>query len=404
MTPICLLATLLFGLSRSPPARPPPRQKRRRPPRKSQIFVVAANPLAVEAGMAVLRRGGSAADAAVAVQAMLWLVEPQSSGLGGGAFMTWFDGATGEVDGLRRPRNRAGGRFAGDVPRRRGPAAAVPERGASAGAPPGCPGAVGMLAMVQAEHGKLAVERAVRRRRADSRRKASSSRRGSAASSRAASRSSPRPTRSAYFAEGDGTLLDPGDRLRNPAYAAFLRRLAAQGPDALYAGEIAQRIVARTTAEPLAGTMTLADLAAYRPVKREALCRPYRVYRVCVPPPPSSGVALLQLFGDAGADRHRRARARRSAGLVPVRRGEPADVRRPRPLRRRPGVRGGAGRGPARSRLCRRAGPADRRQRRPRADRRHARRARSPAPRTARSSPPAPRISSSATATAMSCR
>jgi gamma-glutamyltranspeptidase/glutathione hydrolase len=91
--------------------------------------------------------------------------------------------------------------------------------------------------------------------------------------------------------------MTAGDRLRNPAYAAFLRRLAGQGPAALYSGETAARIVARTRAASLGGSMTITDLANYRPIKREALCRPYRVYVACVPPPPSSGVGTLQLFG-----------------------------------------------------------------------------------------------------------
>ncbi len=91
-------------------------------------------------------------------------------------------------------------------------------------------------------------------------------------------------------------MVAAGDRLRNPAYADFMRRLADQGPAALYAGSTAARIVERTRAAPLGGSMTMADLAAYQPVKREALCRPVRVYVMCVPPPPSSGVGLLQLM------------------------------------------------------------------------------------------------------------
>ncbi len=100
----------------------------------------------------------------------------------------------------------------------------------------------------------------------------------------------------AYFSKPDGALLNAGDRLINRPYADFLRRLANQGPAAFYEGETAARIVARTRAAPLGGSMTMADLANYRPVKREALCRPYRVYLACVPPPPSSGVGLLQLL------------------------------------------------------------------------------------------------------------
>jgi gamma-glutamyltranspeptidase/glutathione hydrolase len=102
------------------------------------------------------------------------------------------------------------------------------------------------------------------------------------------------PDARTYFAEGDGTLLDAGDTLRNPAYADFLRRLAAQGPDALYRGPTARRILARLGEGDFPSTMTQADLDAYRPIERAPLCRPFRIYVICVPPPPSSGVGLLQ--------------------------------------------------------------------------------------------------------------
>jgi gamma-glutamyltranspeptidase/glutathione hydrolase len=100
----------------------------------------------------------------------------------------------------------------------------------------------------------------------------------------------------AYFSKPDGTLLSAGDRLVNKPYADFLRRLAAQGPAALYTGSTAARIVAKTRQAPLAGSMTMADLAAYKPVKREPVCGPFRVYLLCAPPPPSSGVGLVQLM------------------------------------------------------------------------------------------------------------
>jgi gamma-glutamyltranspeptidase/glutathione hydrolase len=101
----------------------------------------------------------------------------------------------------------------------------------------------------------------------------------------------------AYFSQGPGgRLVNAGDRLRNPAYAVFLRRFAAQGPNALYSGSTAARIVARTRAAPLAGTMTMADLANYRPLKREPICGHYRAYTLCAPPPPASGVGLIELM------------------------------------------------------------------------------------------------------------
>jgi gamma-glutamyltranspeptidase/glutathione hydrolase len=100
----------------------------------------------------------------------------------------------------------------------------------------------------------------------------------------------------AYFSKPDGTLLNAGERLVNKPYADFLRRLAAQGTDALYKGSTAAKIVARTHAGPLAGSMTMADLAAYKPIKREPVCGPFRVYLLCAPPPPASGVGLIELM------------------------------------------------------------------------------------------------------------
>jgi gamma-glutamyltranspeptidase/glutathione hydrolase len=100
----------------------------------------------------------------------------------------------------------------------------------------------------------------------------------------------------AYFSKPDGNLLNAGDRQINKPYAEFLRRLAAQGPAALYSGSTAAKIVARTHAGPLGGSMTMADLASYRPIKREPVCGPFRVYLLCAPPPPSSGVGLIELM------------------------------------------------------------------------------------------------------------
>src|SRR6202000_2858229 len=95
----------------------------------------------------------------------------------------------------------------------------------------------------------------------------------------------------------DGTKYVAGDILKNPAYAAMLRRLAAEGPRALYEGKVAAEIVARGQAEPLPGGLTTPDLAGYRPKVTPALCRPYRVYVVCTAPDPAGGEALLQCLG-----------------------------------------------------------------------------------------------------------
>lgn len=272
----------------------PSRQTATPPQPQRQIYAIAANPVAAEAGMAVLRRGGSAVDAAIAVEAMLSLVEPQSSGLGGGGFMTHYAARTGRVtvyDG-----------------RETAPAGATPDMLMGADGQPlpfrvavvsgratGVPSVVRMLHMAHGAHGRLPwsglfgdVERMARDGFTVSPRLA----RMIASSAPQAQGADAR----AYFAEGDGTLLDAGDTLRNPAYADFLRRLAAEGPNALYRGPTAQRILARLHEGELASSMTQADLDAYRPIERRPLCRPFRIYVICVPPPPSSGVGLLQLL------------------------------------------------------------------------------------------------------------
>jgi len=288
-----LIASLSLASCAAPnaaPARPsaPPVET-------TQPFVIAANPLAAKAGIEVLARGGSAVDAAVAMQAMLSLVEPQSSGLGGGAFITYFDGRSRDVsvyDGREvAPAQATPGMFLGADGKPLPFGEAV-----LSGRATGVPGAVAVLAMAHKEHGELAwrgLFGAATRTAAQ----------GFTVSPRLARMISGKfpqsstPDVLAYFARPGGGLLRAGDTLRNPDYAAFLTRLARQGPSAMYGGETGARIVAKTRAGPLGGSMTMADLADYRPIKRAALCAPYRAYRACAPPPPSSGVGLLQLLG-----------------------------------------------------------------------------------------------------------
>lgn len=259
-----------------------------------QAFLAAAHPLGVEAGLDVLRRGGNAVDAAVAVQAMLSLVEPQSSGLGGGAFLLYYDAGTRTItvyDGRETaPASATPGMF---LDRDGKP---IPFRTAVlSGRATGVPGAVAMLALAQRERGRLPwadlFDRTARTADEGFTVTARLERfvHGPYAQAKA-------PDVERYFSNGRGGKVRAGDRLRNPAYAAFVRRLAAEGPDALYRGETAKRIVARVRQGELPGGLTEADLAAYRPVVRQALCNPYRVYILCVPPPPSSGVGLLQLM------------------------------------------------------------------------------------------------------------
>ena len=259
---------------------------------KGPVMVAAANPLAVEAGLAVLRRGGTAVDAAVAVQAVLGLVEPQSSGLGGGAFLVHYDA-----------RTRAVTAYDG---RETAPAGARPDMFMGADGRPlpffqavlsgrstGVPGAVAMLARAQKDHGRLAWSGLF----VDAERLADegfvvSPRLAGLIASTLPQAAAPDAVR--YFTGPDGARLKAGDRLANAAYARTLRAIAARGPAGLLTGETASAIVARTAAEPLAGTLTLADMAAYRPKQAPALCQPYRIYRICTANPASSGVSLLQ--------------------------------------------------------------------------------------------------------------
>ncbi len=260
-----------------------------------QIFAATAHPMATEAALAVLRRGGTAVDAAIAAQAMLSLVEPQSSGLGGGAFMTYFSAEDGRVT-VYNGRETAP---MGASPRMFLGADGKPlDRGAAitGGIATGVPGVVRMLKLAHDEQGKLPWNSLF----ADAERAADqgfpvSPRLGRFAQGGRYPQAA-QPDVVAYFTKPDGSRYQTGEMLKNPAFADFLRRLAAQGPDALYTGKTAAAIVAKTTSGSLPGKMTLKDIADYRAVRREPLCGPYRMILVCVPPPPSSGVGLLQLL------------------------------------------------------------------------------------------------------------
>ena len=284
---LSLAALTLLGSCASVPAVPAERAP-------AQIFVAAAHPLATEAGLAVLRRGGSAVDAAIAVQAMLSLVEPQSSGLGGGAFLNHYDSASRAVTVYDGRETAPAGATADML---MGPdGKPLPfDKAVLTGRATGVPGVVRMLKLAHDEHGKMAWSALF----GDAERSARegfvvSNRLGRFVNGNAPQASA--PDARAYFSQANGSLVKTGDTLRNPAYADFLRRLSAQGPDAFYRGPTAERIVARTRAGPLGGSMTLGDLAGYAPVKREPLCRTYRIHILCVPPPPSSGVGLLQVM------------------------------------------------------------------------------------------------------------
>ncbi|MGH8231520.1 MAG: gamma-glutamyltransferase family protein, partial [Steroidobacteraceae bacterium] len=258
-------------------------------------IVVAANPLAAQAGMKILQAGGSAADAAVAMQAVLGLVEPQSSGLGGGAFITYYDAHKHRVLAYNgretAPAGATADMFIGPDHRPLPFATAV-----LSGRSTGVPCAIAALALLQHEHGKLAWKKLFDEgeRLATQGFRVSPRLAGMIASS-APQASAPDVER--YFTKGDGTRYRSGDVLVNPAYAATLQHLADRGPRALYRGPIAQDIVARVHQGELPGTLSLADLKAYRPIETEALCRDWQSYRVCGPPPPAGAVGVIEALG-----------------------------------------------------------------------------------------------------------
>lgn len=260
-------------------------------------MVAAANPLAVEAGLQILRAGGSAVDAAIAVQAVLGLVEPQSSGLGGGAFLLHYDAATGDVvayDG-----------------REIAPAGATPDMFLRADGSPmefisavksgrsiGVPGAVAMLALAHDEHGTLtlAQDLAPAIHLAEQGFKVSARLSGLIATIK--SRIGLEPDVAAYLTTDGQTPLPEGTLLKNQAYADTLKKIAAEGPAGFYKGSVAAAIAASARRGTNAGTLTGEDLAGYAARRLEPLCRPYRIYLVCgMGPPSSGGLATLETLG-----------------------------------------------------------------------------------------------------------
>jgi gamma-glutamyltranspeptidase/glutathione hydrolase len=256
--------------------------------------VAAANPLAVNAGIEVLAAGGSAADAAVAIQAVLGLVEPQSSGVGGGAFMLYFDAATKHITAFDGRETAPAAATASLFLDENGEPLSY-ENAVLSGRSTGVPGAIAMLGAAHARHGALPWQKLF-----DPAIRAAES--GFAVPKRMArfvnsdSPQSDEPDVRALFARADGSPLQAGDTFKNTAYAESLRRIAAQGPRALLVPPLADRIIRRVGAPPHPGALSRADLRAYEPRVGEAVCGPYLVYVVCVPPPPSSGVSLLQML------------------------------------------------------------------------------------------------------------
>ncbi len=252
-----------------------------------QHMISAANPYAAEAGREMLRAGGSAIDAAIATQLVLNIVEPQSSGIGGGAFILYWDAAEKQLKAYDG--------------RETAPASARPDRFLVDGQPMpfsqavlsglsiGVPGIVRLLETVHKQHGKLPwarlFEPAIRL-----------AEQGFDVSPRLhlllrwEGPASFVPTARQYFFTNTGSAWPIGFTLRNPELAATLRRIAAEGSSGFYEGPVAEQIVKAVAAAPTApGGMTLADLAGYSVKERAPVCVTYRSYKICGVGPPSSG-------------------------------------------------------------------------------------------------------------------
>ncbi len=297
LLPIALLLSLAAcGEAADAPAAAPTIEAKPASGWSGGAMVAAANPMAVEAGLAVLRQGGSAVDAAIAVQTVLGLVEPQSSGLGGGAFLIHYDAKTGDVtayDGRETaPAGATPDMFLVD-----GQPMSFPQA-VTSGRSVGTPGLVSLLLMAHADHGKLSL--------AEDFKPASDLATGGFAVPKRMAAAVPGTIAfygpltgeaASYLAPG-GTPITEGQTLKNPAYADTLARIAAEGAKGFYEGPVAAAMVAAVQAGNSPGTLSLADLKGYKARKLEPLCRPYRAVLVCSMGPPSSGgLAVLSALG-----------------------------------------------------------------------------------------------------------
>ena len=265
--------------------------------RASRHMIAAANPLAAEAGRDILRVGGSAVDAAIAAQMVLNLVEPQSSGIGGGAFLVHFSAKTGDIDAYDG--------------RETAPASATPDMFLDRDGKPmkfydavvgglsvGVPGLLRALELAHRDHGRLPwarlFEPAIRLAET-----------GFTVSPRLHEMIAGdkhlrtfRPARD-FFYGLNGTVWPVGKTLTNKAFAETLRTIARDGADAFYTGPIARDIVETVqSAQRNPSGMTVADLTSYEAKKRAPLCLSYRLWLVCgMPPPTSGGITTLQILG-----------------------------------------------------------------------------------------------------------
>ena len=285
-------------------------------------MAAAANPLAAEAGREMLRRGGSAIDAAIAMQAVLTLVEPQSSGIGGGAFIVLWDGkAVRTYDGRETAPAGASEKLFLQADGKPMPFTAAQIGGRSVGTP----GVLRALELAHRKHGRLKwaalFEPAIAL--ADQGFRISPRLHSMIASDASLPGS---PDMAAYFLNADGSPKAAGTLLKNPALARVLQRIANEGPDALYEGPIAEEMVAKVQGHANPGSLSLKDLKGYAARERAPLCTDYKQWQVCgMAPPSSGGIAVAQILGTLQSLEQRDGRMSLAA-LKPHRSDKPAGI------------------------------------------------------------------------------
>jgi len=260
-----------------------------------KFMVAAANPLAADAGYQMLKKGGSAIDAAIATQLVLTLVEPQSSGIGGGSFMLYSTNK-----GVQAFDGRETAPAAADEHLFQHPDGTPLSRNAAiiGGRSVGAPGVLRMLELAHKEHGKLAWATlfAPAIKLAQNGFPVSQRLNGLLAWDQALKRD---PVAAAYFYDKDGKAWPVGHLLKNPELARTLREIARGGADVFYKGRIARDIAAKVAAHPTnPGKLTAADIAGYQAKERDPVCSDYKAWTVCgMPPPSSGGIAIAQMLG-----------------------------------------------------------------------------------------------------------
>ncbi len=266
------------------------------PAQSQNRMVAAANPHAARAGLEILHQGGSAVDAAVAVQLVLNVVEPQSSGIGGGAFMLHFEAETSRTEAYDG--------------RETAPAAATESlflhpdgspikffEAVVGGRSVGAPGVLRMLEKAHQRHGRLPWRQLFQPAIALARDGFAVSQRLHMLLARDKFLAK-QPAAGGFFYDADGQAWPVGHVLKNPDLAETFTAIAKGGAEAFYSGPIAHDVVSAVTAAANPGLLTLADLAGYRAKLRQPVCAPYRSYRICgMPPPTSGGITTLQILG-----------------------------------------------------------------------------------------------------------